>query len=362
MGIAAAALVASRPLLVSLTSVGYYEVLYALLIVAAVIALRQHAAYLTLALLLLAGGIRVEAWILAPLAVAVTFGTRSLRASAVMFGLCALPLVAWGITDLFLSGQAFGSITETREGAASLGRDRGLEAVWLGPLRLAQAATVEVAVLWCAAFAAVAAIREQRPSEARRFMELSAAALAIAAVSICASVAGASLLVRYFLASGILLGVATAVGFHLLMREGISRYKMGGTATATAACASVLVVVALIALRVGDLRALSGPDEHDWSSLSHLAEANVSSSCESVSVPALEAVPYVTIPSRVRATAVQPRTLRSGVWLETDTPLRAAGALRDRTPPTGFEQIDRSGRWTLWARPGDSCLRARRVG
>lgn len=352
-GIAAAAIVLSRPLAISLTTVGYYEILYALLIVVAVLLLLADQAWrLAIGLILAAGTIRTEAWLLAPAVLLFSY-RRGNPVSAVAVAACLVPPTLWGLTDLGLSGRFLGSIFDTRAGAEALARDRGLEAVWLGPLRLAQAATTEIVLAWAIGAGFAFRWRSSQPVRAALFFELSRAAAVIATVTIVASVAGASLLIRYFLVPGLLLGIAVAVAAVMAWDQ---RPAWGrGRGSPVYGVMVVAGIVMLVGVRVGDLRDLRIPTAPALTGLGTLSE-KLAPTCMTASVPAGDLAPYVAVPSGLEAAAVGVDDSPSGAFFVPEVPVVRAGSVRGTsTPPASFKPVASDGAWTVWARPAGPC-------
>ena len=127
-GIIAAALVATRPLLVWGAILGYQDTAFALLIVAAVLleARRARRGAAVLGLLVLAGLMRPEAWVLSGLYFLYLWPSRSPSTRLRLAVLAALAPVLWALSDLVVAGDALHSLHGTAALADDLNRRRSV--------------------------------------------------------------------------------------------------------------------------------------------------------------------------------------------------------------------------------------------
>ncbi len=133
VGVVAALLVGSSFAFLLFAARGYVDVPFLALVVwAGVREAEGRAAGRTMVLLVLAGLLRPEAWVLAGLLwlwhVRPTRPTHLLRRPALLAGVLAAP-VLWALSDLAVTGDPLFSLNSTSALAEALGRDRGLSGV-----------------------------------------------------------------------------------------------------------------------------------------------------------------------------------------------------------------------------------------
>jgi hypothetical protein len=128
-GVVAALVVLTRPVLLRGTVLGYQDTAFALVIVSAVLleARRPRRGVPVLALLVLAGLMRPEAWVLAGLYVLYLWRSRTPRERAALAALAALAPALWALSDLVVTGDLLHSLHGTAALAEDLDRPREIE-------------------------------------------------------------------------------------------------------------------------------------------------------------------------------------------------------------------------------------------
>ena len=363
-GIVAAVPLAISPAFLTAAAYGYQDVTAAALILAAVLVelRRPRQGTGVLVLLAVAGLLRPEAWGLAAaywlyLAVCMPMGTR-LRLGA----LALAGPAGWALMDLAITGEPFGSLTQTHEGTAALGRPTGLGEV-PGALRLHLDRMLGVAVL-AGALAGVAAelllprsrVAIRVPLAAGVLMGLAFAALGAAELS---------LLSRYLLVPAALLCV-----FFGLALCGWRDLAASRARTAWIAGAAVLALAAVALAprqidRASDQLAGQAADDTVVEALYDLvdepATRAATARCGPPGVSHRVARPFVALEAGVPAGEIVVLGLERGPVDAVVTPIaprslafvsRAADA--PETPPrlAGSRRLTANGMWELRVREG----------
>lgn len=251
-GIAAAVLVATIPLIAREVAFASLDVPYLALVVWALVATTASATprLLPLVLLVCAGLLRPEAWVLALAMFAWIAAThrRRPRTVAAAAGLMLAAPVAWAVGDLAVTGEPLWSFTGTRDLAAALQRPRGLGTAVdvLGP-RLAATAG---ALLLAAAACGTVAVALHRP----RHVWVPSVVVAVlgAGTYLGFGLAGLPLLDRYLLLPVVVVACLAGAGAGLL--PGLTRARSGRVGAVAAGLAGLLALASLVA-GVDDLSA-----------------------------------------------------------------------------------------------------------
>jgi hypothetical protein len=141
-----AILVLSRPFVFLFARVSYFDVIFVALGLAAFVSAYAGRNSRALWLLACAGLLRPEGWLYAAV-LGFALWWRQRRRLALL-SVVALAPVVWCCWDWVVTGDPLYSFLNTRHGAATLGRDRGLgDALLLGPVRAAELVGPAVAVL-----------------------------------------------------------------------------------------------------------------------------------------------------------------------------------------------------------------------
>ncbi len=209
VGALAALIVATRVPLLNYGIRGYLDIVEIVLVVwAAVLEARSpRRGAPVLALLALAGLLRPEAWLYAGAYWLWLFPARTPPERALLGALVVGPPLAWGLSDLAISGDFLWSLHGTRDLASALGRQTGLlNAIKTAPRRLGEIVRLPelIAAVIGVVFGLVAYPR-------RVALPLAVAALNGLAFAVFA-VAGLSLLGRYLFLAGVMLALFAAVG------------------------------------------------------------------------------------------------------------------------------------------------------
>src|SRR3954449_7990165 len=130
-GVVAALVVATRPALERDALLAYQDIPFAALVVGAVLleVRRPRRGLPVLALLVVAGLLRPEAWVLGGLYVLWLWPELTPRRRAVLLGVAALAPALWALTDLLVTGDPLHSLHGTADLAASNNRRRRIDQV-----------------------------------------------------------------------------------------------------------------------------------------------------------------------------------------------------------------------------------------
>ena len=248
VGVVAALLLLTRFDFAFLAVRGYIDVPYLALVVWAVAleAARPRRGWPVLVLLVLAGLLRPEAWLLLALYWLWLFPALSWRDRAAFAAVAALAPLTWGVLDGVVTGDPLYSLNATSDSAEDLGRSRTLREVpGAVPGFLADIVKVPVLLAALGGLAAAAVLFPRRAA-------WPAVLLAAGVVTFLGiGLAGLSAIERYLVtaALGVLVFAAVAAAGWTLLPQG-SRLRMAWMAAAGVA---VIVVAVLTVLRL-DLR------------------------------------------------------------------------------------------------------------
>jgi hypothetical protein len=350
-GVAAAFFTASSFSLLLLAARGYVDVPFlALVFWAAVRVVEERGDRGTVVLLLLAGLLRPEAWILAGL-----FGLW--RRSVALVALSALPLLIWCAVDLIVTGEPLRSLTGTSELAEELGRERGIAKVPGSFLAfVADALRPPVALMALAGL--VLAWRRIGP---RRLVVPLALLAAGIATFVGTGVAGLSILPRYLTVPTVALtlfaGYALA-GFTTLPAGRARRLWSYGSAVLLAGGVAFAVVrVVVVEKLTAELAFIEG-SHRDLDALLHTREVQGALRCGPLTFPNYRLVPdarwMLDLPAeRVGARSARRRAGGVAVFAVGDKPLRRYGFADGASPSTnapdpGFVRSVRRGRFVAY--------------
>ena len=350
-GVAAAFFTASSFSLLLLAARGYVDVPFlALVFWAAVRVVEERDDRGTVVLLLLAGLLRPEAWILAGL-----FGLW--RRSAPLVALSALPLLIWCAVDLIVTGEPLRSLTGTSELAEELGRERGIAKVPGSFLSfVADALRPPVALMAVAGL--VLAWRRIGP---RRLVVPLALLAAGIATFVGTGVAGLSILPRYLTVPTVALtlfaGYALA-GFTTLPPGRTRRLWSYGAAVLLAGGVAFAVVrVVVVEKLTAELAFIEG-SHRDLDALLDTREVQGALRCGPLTFPNYRLVPdarwLLDLPAeRVGARSARRRARGVAVFALGDKPLRRYGFADGASPSTnapdpGFVRSVRRGRFVAY--------------
>jgi hypothetical protein len=252
VGVLAALLVLSRFFVENLALQGYLDVTYAALIVwgAALEAGRPRRGWPVLALLLAAGLLRPEAWLLSGVYWLWLAWRQPLRAHLAELALAALAPAVWMGLDTALTGDPLHSLHSVSGLAQELGRTQGiggvLSSTWSYSVRIDKLAVVAGAV------AGVAIALTLLPRLASRRLRVPLALVACVLLAfVVEGAAGASVLDRYMLAGAIALLplCALTLGGWSLLERGSRLRRAWMLAAGALAVFGALQVNATLSLR-----------------------------------------------------------------------------------------------------------------
>ncbi|MBJ7470382.1 MAG: hypothetical protein JHD16_03735 [Solirubrobacteraceae bacterium] len=356
--VVAALLLVTREPVLSYGLRAYLDLPYlALLLGALAVELRKpRAGTPVLGLLLLAGLLRPEAWLLsmaylAWLAVGEFPGRRT---QVVWLALAAGGPVLWGLTDLLLTGDLLFSFSGTRAGTERLERPTGLSGlVNIAPRRIGEILRWEV--ILGAAAGALLLLRADNPKAKVVAVATAAAAAAFALVAI----GGLPVIVRYLLplgAAGCLACAYALTGWRSDPSIPFGRAWAAGAGVLTLA---LLLLAPEQARRLDRLQSSLSAQQITVTELEALTREVP---CGPIIVPNRRAVPLVALwtgePARGIVTAQDGPIPDRGSYLLPSTQEHADAFIldardRDRAippPPPGFDIEDRTTRWVLAAR------------
>ncbi|HEX4760842.1 MAG TPA: glycosyltransferase family 39 protein, partial [Thermoleophilaceae bacterium] len=208
VGVLAALIVATRVPFLNYGIRGYVDLVEMALVVwsAVLEARRPRRGAAVLVLLVLAGLLRPEAWLYAGAYWLWLFPSRDWPARLRLAALVAAAPLAWGLSDLAISGDFLWSLHGTHDLASELGRKTGLlDAARTAPRRLGE--IVRLPELIAAVAGLVLGV-----VWTRRRAALPAAVLVLNGVAFCVlALAGLSLLGRYLVLAGAMLAMFAAL-------------------------------------------------------------------------------------------------------------------------------------------------------
>lgn len=361
IGLLAALVLVTREPFLSRAVRAYVDIPFlALIVMAAVLeARRPRRGWPVLALLLLAGLLRPEAWLLSGvyflyLAPALDRGGR-LRAAA----LAAAAPVIWALSDLAISGDLLHSLSGTRDTAETLGRPRGIEQVpEIMPRRLGEILRLPALVGGVAGFVLglwVARARSLLPAALAVLGGLAFVALALA---------GLPLLGRYLFLPAAMLTIFfgfAALGWLYWERGQLRRvWALGGVAL-------MFGLAAFTPANVGGLDGLRGGVQlrgriqDDLRSLSTGPQASVMRRCSPIYVPNHRPVPVLAYyldrrPDQIVSAALE--RPKRGLFVAPATSLVEEKFVLDPSDPkrfvpevpSDFRRVGGNRSWLLYAK------------
>jgi hypothetical protein len=362
-GVAFAAILLTRPLLVAEALGASIDILFLALVLAA-LALElggERRGTPVLIVLALAGLLRPEAWLLALAYAAYAMPPLPPRRRIRLGALALSAPIGWLLFDLVTAGDALYSLTRTQDLAGTLQRERGLSsAVRDIPVNLQSILGAEVA--WCGiAAGAVALVLVQNRAR------LPTVLLALGLLGFLAlGVADLPLLTRYLLVPAAMLALLCAAGLGAFEWSPPGRRRLLGLAIGAAVAAALATTVsgtraglALDRERVADGRAMN----RALIRLADVAQARgLERGCAPVQAATHRAIPAlayrlgvrpsrvrVVVPSRARRGVVfsaLPAALIGDVGLYPGVTIRA----QELVPPRGFRRLAANHWWSLAGR------------
>ena len=350
-GVAAAFFTASSFSLLLLAARGYRDVPFlALVFWAAVRVVERRGDTGTMALLVLAGLLRPEAWILAGLFALWRRSIPLLAAAA------AAPLI-WAGVDLAVTGDPLRSLTGTSELAEELGRERGIENV-PGSLVTFVADALRPPVALMAVAGLVLVWRRLGP----RHLAVPLALLAAGVVTFVGTgVAGLSILPRYLTVPTVALtlfaGYALA-GFTTLPHGRARRLWTAGAAVLLAGGVAFAVVRAHVVDRLTTELAFIEGTHADLVAVLGTPEVRAALRCGPLTFPNYRLVPdarwLLDLPAeRVGARSARRRAHGAAIFVVGEKTLRRYGfadgaSPRTNAPDPGFVRGPRRGRFVAY--------------
>ena len=362
VGVLAALILVTREPILNFGIRGYVDLpAVALVVWAAVLeARRPRRGTAVLVLLAAAGLLRPEVWLFAAaywLWVAPPLGRPGrLRLAA----LAAAAPVLWMLSDLLVTGNPLWSLTGTRELAAELERETGLDVVELLPRRLGE--ILRLPELIAAVLGFVAGLLWLR----RRTLLPAAVAVANGVSFVAFAVAGLSLLTRYvFLAAAMLalLAALAGVGWTALERAHAARRRwLGG---GLAVIAGLIAFTPMQLERLDFLRDDLAKRDRIQADLLDLVRSREGGAafdaCAPIYVPNHRAVPSLaywtgTRPAEIVSAQLE-RPGSEGLYLDpANAEVERLGVLDPKDPkrldaevPTGYRLVARNRSWNLYS-------------
>lgn len=362
-GVAFAAILLTRPLLVAGALGASIDILFLALVLAA-LALefgRTRRGAAVLVVLALAGLLRPEAWLLSAGYVAYLLPSLEPRRRIRLAALALSAPVAWLLFDFVTAGDALYSLTRTQDLAGTLQRERGLSsAVRDVPVNLQSILGVEVVWLGVAAGAAILLFVQNRA-------RLPLVLLGLGLLGFLAlGVADLPLLTRYLLVPAAMLALLCAAGLGAFEWLPPGRRRLIG-------CAAGIAVIAVLATGVSGTRsgiqldrdqvARSGEVNRALIRLADVAKARgLAHGCAPVQAATHRAIPALAYrlglrPSEIRE--VKPVRARHGVVFSAlpaaligDVGLYPGVTIRaqELVPPRSFTRVAANHWWNLAAR------------
>ena len=387
VGLLAAAIVLTRVPMLDFGARAYVDIPYIALVLAALLVetKRPRAGWPVLALLVVAGLLRPEAWLFsAAYLLYLTYGKfagelagRRRDWVAPLIALVRpgelLPVTAlavsapvlWALSDLAFAGDALYSLTGTQDTVDTLERETGVGGlVTEGPPRLGE--VVREPVLLGGAVGVALAFALLR---ARARLPLVAGALALGAFALLA-LGGLAVITRYLLLTGTILSIfcALAVFGWMLLAPG-DRWRTPWIAAGAVVALLLVAFVPAQANRLDDLQEKIAAQDEIQDDLRELADSGAfDPGCEPVSVPNTRPVPMLALwldrrPSdvfpgvREDGGELVPSELLDGYFVEpASTEVARDFELDPNDPgertgpaPPGFEPVEANHSWELLA-------------
>ncbi len=361
-GLALAAILLTRPLLVEGTLQASVDVPFLALVLAAVAAALapprgeascpaagyRRSSRTVLVLLALAGLLRPEAWLLAAAYAAWAWSRGERRPGTIAIAAAAPAL--WLLHDLVLAGDPFHSLTGTQDLAVQLERERGLaSAVDVLPESLE--AILRPGVMWTGLAIGIVVLAV---AQERALLPLATLGAGLAGFLVL-GVFDLPLLIRYLLVPAAMVALLTAAG--VAAATWLRPRPLGAAATV----ATVVAVLSGAAktLDVIDLRRDSADFARSADASVRDVARRVPEGCGPVTVATNRAMPLVAYELEVRPSdiAVAPDRRDRGILFAARAPVVATDIDYDRevpgadTPlPRGFARLAASEWWSLGAR------------
>jgi hypothetical protein len=368
VGLLAALIVATRQPFLNYGIRGYVDLVEISLVVWAAVleARRPRRGWPVLVLLGLAGLLRPEAWLYAGAYWLWLFPARDWPARVKLAALVAVAPLAWGLSDLAITGDFLWSLHGTHDLASALQRQTGLvNVVKTGPRRLGE--ILRLPELAAAAVGFVFALLWLR-----RRAALPAAVVVLNGLAFCAfGVAGLSLLGRYLFLMGAVLALFTAVACLGWMElpagaPGRSLWRVVGL---VALAGIVVFFPAQQVHRLTTLRTDIRNRATVQADLRRVAQTSKGRpalrSCKPVFVPNHRPVPLLAYWSDIRPKSIATRQPAAGdlggvVVLPATPEVQKLSILDPHEPvpldlkaPAGYRLVSRNRSWLLYA--GPSC-------
>jgi hypothetical protein len=314
-GVAAAALLGTRGLLDREVAFASIDLPFLALLVwaAALEAGRERRGTAVLALLLLAGLLRPEAWLLSLVYLAwLATGARELRALRCATALALAAPLIWSLSDLVITGDPLHSFTGTRDLADELGRPTGVStALSQLPSSLADLTRTLPLVAGLLGLGGGLGL-------ARRRIALLSIVLACGLVTFLAiGVAGLPVLLRYLLVPAAVLAVTAGVGLTLATHAGTGRHRRAAAIVVSGVVGALLLAsVPDTVDDVGGARAFTRAREEVQRDLRSLvaqpAFAAAAARCPEIRVPDFRTRPVLLLEHAIDADRVVVDNLADG--------------------------------------------------
>lgn len=360
-GIAAAAVVATRPSFARFALIGYQDLAFAALVVLALLleVRRPRRGPAVLGVLAVAGLVRPDAWVLSLLYLGYLWRGSPSRQRAKLTALALVAPALWIGQDWIITGQPFHSLHGTRELAGEVNRRRPPLTV---PKRMAW--YFELVLLWPLAIGVPIGLVFAWRHGRRRWALLVAAAVALTAFTVLTSLVGLSLIQRYLVTPGALLALVYGLGAlgwtHLPQGPLRDAWRIAGVGL-------IALSVAYIPFQIGKFEGISHTmkrEARNYGDLRLVGKAQVVrakfATCGTISTIGHRAVPDLRywLGGRPRSVDQVEGSSRSVGPLLVEPRATKEMWTFDRKhfakvkPPPGYGLVYRNHSWSVYARPG----------
>jgi hypothetical protein len=358
-GIVAAVIVASRPTLDRFALIGYQDLAFAALVTGALLleAKKPKRGTAPLVLLLIAGLMRPDAWLLSLLYLAYVWKDREDRTKLILLAIGA-PIL-WVAQDWIITGQPLHSLHGTKTLAGEVNRRRPPLTI---PSRTAW--YFKLLLLWPLALGVPIGLVFAWKYARRRFTLLIATALALTLWIVITSIVGLSLIQRYLVTPASLLAVVYGVGvFGWMKLKPAQNRRVWQVLGLIALAASVLYIPAQVD-KLESIKTTMNHEARNYADLKLVGKSQLVRTkfqqCGTISTIGHKAVPDLRYwlngnPNSINLvegsrTKVGPLMLEPRATKQMWTFDRQHFA--KVKPPPGYTRLYRNHSWVVYAAPG----------
>jgi hypothetical protein len=361
VGVVAAVVVATRPNFGRFALVGYQDIPFAMLVVAALLVevRRPKRGYAVLVLLALAGLMRPDAWVLSVAYLAYLWRGASPRQRAEFAALAFVAPFLWMLQDWIVTGQPLHSLKGTKELAGEVNRRRPAQDV---PSRTLW--YLKLLLLWPLAFGVPVGLVYAWRRARSRWMPLLATIVILVGFIIFTALVGLSLIQRYMITPAVLLALVYGLGVFgwrtLPGGRERERWRVLGVA-------ALALSVIWIPWHVSNIHNMSRELDNEYTNYTDLRKAAEAPAvrarfdrCGTISVLGHKPVPDLRWwldgkPGSVRI--VEGKVTRVGPLLLAPNPTKQMWAPYRKIfarvpPPAGYKPLFTNHSWTVYATSG----------